>query len=140
MGKNVVMSYDEFLLEKKTNQELSNSTPSGSKISNSVNDNMAKLPEKKGSTPNKRTDSNMAKMPEKKGSIPKKRVNQGTTTLPTKKGSALTKVINQNTADLPKGGSSLSKTVDPKMAKMLIGKVTPNAAVNKAYTGMKNKK
>lgn len=142
MDKNIVMSYDEFVLESKINQGLSNGAPaSGTKVTKAVDPKTTPIPVKGGSVPKKVVEPKMAKMPEGKGKTPKSSVKTGTTTLPTKKGSVPSKMVKDNAnVNLNVKGSTSGKTVNPTMATLPIGKVTPNSAVNKVYGAVKDAK
>ena len=129
-----VLSYDEFILEKKMNQELSKGAPAkGNKITKQVDDETSDLPAGKGKATQKTVKPNMADMPKGKGKTISKSVKPGTTTLLTKKGSAPKKMVETKAeTKLVIKGKPINKEVKPEMAKLPIGSVKPNPAVKKA--------
>lgn len=129
-----VLSYDEFILEKKMNQDLSKGAPTkGGKITKQVDSKTANLPAGKGKSTSKTVKPNMADIPKGKGKNISKSVKPGTTTLPTKKGSAPKKMVDTKAqTKLVIKGKPINKQVTPSMAKLPIGSVKPNPAVKKA--------
>lgn len=131
---NNVMRYEEYLLEKKMNQELSKGAPAkGKQITKQVKPETSTLPAGKGKSTSKTVKPNMADIPKGKGSVPSKSVKIGTTALPTKKGSAPKKMVDTKAqTKLVIKGKPINKQVAPSMAKLPIGSVKPNPAVKKA--------
>lgn len=129
-----VLNYDEYLYEKKNNQDLASGSVKGSRINKQVNPNMAKLPTNRGKTYTKSTKSGLSNLPTKRGSSITKSVKSNISGLPKNKGKSPSKMVNtQTSSKLVIKGKPLAKRVGDNMAKMPYGKkVTPNAAVKKA--------
>ena len=80
--ENTVLSYSEFLLEKKSIQQMSDLPKGkGSKSTKSVKPNTADLPKGKGSKSTKSVKPNMADLPKGKGTKPTKSVDTKISTL-----------------------------------------------------------
>ena len=70
-----VLSYEEYLFEKKMNQDLSKGAPAkGKKITKQVDDETSDLPAGKGKSISKTVKPEMADLPKGRGSEPKKMV------------------------------------------------------------------
>ena len=111
-----VLSYEQYLFEKKSNSDLATGTPTkGKSVTKQVNNNLT------AGTP--------------KGKSVKKSVNTGTSSLPKGKGSVPGKSVKTGTSSLPKGkGSVPSKNVDSKFAKITVKGSSVNRKVDSART------
>lgn len=132
--KPVVLSYDQYLYEKKINQQLAQGAPEkGKTVSKQVDPKTSKIPVTNKKASSKTVNPELSDIPKKKGSVPTKSVKPDTSTIPSKKGSVPTKSVStQTTSKLVIKGKPLSKQVKPEMADLPYGaKVVDNQAVKK---------